>query len=183
MSHVYPSCVTYRAKPSTGVPSGLSPNRLDYREGRRWVASIVWPRWYWWVGGDLLRQAVVTSTSSRATKFRPPATPSSEVQEGKSVADGIQRRAPARTSDHGYFPRCLRYFQRSSNLFHWCPWIRDISYREPFGDKQSTNLRYFQRAVRHAWESSLRPQPRQELQRPAQTQGPPRMQAAPGRES
>ena len=27
---------------------------------------------------------------------------------------------------------------RSSSLFHWCPWIRDIGYGEPFGERNKT---------------------------------------------
>ena len=30
---------------------------------------------------------------------------------------------------------------RSSNIFHWRPWIRDISYHEPFGEEHiNTNI-------------------------------------------
>ena len=34
-----------------------------------------------------------------------------------------------------------RYPMRSSNPFHPCPWIRDIRYREPFGERQQTSQR------------------------------------------
>ena len=29
---------------------------------------------------------------------------------------------------------------RSSSFFHWCPWIRDISYQEPFGETTQINV-------------------------------------------
>ena len=39
-----------------------------------------------------------------------------------------------------YFSPLVLYFMYrdpmwSSNPFHWCPWIRDIRFREPFGEK------------------------------------------------
>ena len=31
----------------------------------------------------------------------------------------------------------IRDPMRSSSFFHWCPWIRDTSCREPFGEKHT----------------------------------------------
>ena len=42
-------------------------------------------------------------------------------------------RRPAPRAQVLYF--LIRDHVRSSSLFHWCPWIREISYREPFGEK------------------------------------------------
>ena len=36
-----------------------------------------------------------------------------------------------------HFKVLIRDPLRSSSFFHWCPWIRDISYRKPFGEKHN----------------------------------------------
>ena len=55
---------------------------------------------------------------------------------GQGLRRGLIEKVWLQSSPRSFY-FLIRDPMRSSSFFLWCPWIRDISYREPFGEKNN----------------------------------------------